>query len=249
MLLSIGAFSRLSGLSIKALRIYDRTRLLRPAEVDRSTGYRRYRVSQIADAHRILAMRQMGMPLADVRRAPGDRGALVALRRSLEAQLEALAAQLAAVDDALSSSDAATSAVVIKRALGHRVASHRRALPAQADADALHDELWRASAVRGTVWHDCGEVSGRVDAQVFSLASTSRATADRTVLPAGLTASCLHGPGKAAERAAYRRLQAWLDSSGHRRAGPYREIYYRVDDRDALTEIQLPIEPTRGDVA
>jgi effector-binding domain-containing protein len=69
------------------------------------------------------------------------------------------------------------------------------------------------------------------------------------VLPAGLTASCLHGPGKAAERAAYRRLQAWLDRSGHRRAGPYREIYYRVDDRDALTEIQLPIEPTRGDVA
>ncbi len=39
--LSIGRFARLSGLSIGALRHYDELGLLVPAEVDRSTSYRR----------------------------------------------------------------------------------------------------------------------------------------------------------------------------------------------------------------
>ena len=37
-LLPIGAFARLSGLTIKALRHYDEIGLLRPAEVDERTG-------------------------------------------------------------------------------------------------------------------------------------------------------------------------------------------------------------------
>ena len=42
-LLPIGRFARLTGLSVGALRHYDELDILRPAEVDRFTGYRRYR--------------------------------------------------------------------------------------------------------------------------------------------------------------------------------------------------------------
>ena len=42
-LLPIGRFARLAGLSVGALRHYDELDLLRPAEVDEITGYRRYR--------------------------------------------------------------------------------------------------------------------------------------------------------------------------------------------------------------
>src|SRR5438128_997048 len=49
-LLSIGVFARRSRLSMKALRHYDRLGLLTPAEVDQSSGYRRYRESQLATA-------------------------------------------------------------------------------------------------------------------------------------------------------------------------------------------------------
>lgn len=38
--LSIGEFARASGLTAKALRLYDELELLRPAEVDQSNGYR-----------------------------------------------------------------------------------------------------------------------------------------------------------------------------------------------------------------
>ena len=42
-LLPIGRFARLAGLSVGALRHYDELGVLRPADVDRFTGYRRYR--------------------------------------------------------------------------------------------------------------------------------------------------------------------------------------------------------------
>jgi DNA-binding transcriptional MerR regulator len=46
----IGVFARATRLSIRALRNYDRSGLLRPAEVDPDTGYRRYAVDQFARA-------------------------------------------------------------------------------------------------------------------------------------------------------------------------------------------------------
>jgi len=42
----IGDFSRISQVSVKTLRYYDEIGLLRPAQVDRFTGYRYYSVDQ-----------------------------------------------------------------------------------------------------------------------------------------------------------------------------------------------------------
>ena len=44
---SIGEFSRLSQIPVKTLRYYDDLRLLRPACVNRSTGYRYYEAAQL----------------------------------------------------------------------------------------------------------------------------------------------------------------------------------------------------------
>ena len=64
--LSIGEFARRSWLSPKALRLYERLDVLRPAEVDRGNGYRRYRQSQLAVARLILMLRRLDMPLAQI---------------------------------------------------------------------------------------------------------------------------------------------------------------------------------------
>ncbi len=66
--LSIGAFSAASRLSQKALRLYDRHGLLRPALTDPCSGYRYYRAEQLTAAKRILLLREMEMPLARIRR-------------------------------------------------------------------------------------------------------------------------------------------------------------------------------------
>jgi DNA-binding transcriptional MerR regulator/effector-binding domain-containing protein len=66
-LLTIGEFSRVTHLSVKALRHYDEVGLLRPAEIDASTGYRRYAAAQVPVAHVIRRFRDLDMPLAGIR--------------------------------------------------------------------------------------------------------------------------------------------------------------------------------------
>jgi DNA-binding transcriptional MerR regulator len=64
--LSSGEFGRLTGLSIKALRLYDLSGLLVPDEVDPVNGYRRYAPDQVDRARRIGLLRQLDMPLATI---------------------------------------------------------------------------------------------------------------------------------------------------------------------------------------
>jgi len=66
-LLAIGRFARLTGLSIKALRLYDERGLLRPAFVDVGSGYRYYRREQVPAARSIRLLRDADMPLDEIR--------------------------------------------------------------------------------------------------------------------------------------------------------------------------------------
>ncbi len=58
-MLKIGDFSKLSRVSIRMLRYYDEKELLKPAEIDASTGYRYYREDQLPVIGRIVALRDM----------------------------------------------------------------------------------------------------------------------------------------------------------------------------------------------
>ncbi|WP_432173152.1 MerR family transcriptional regulator [Streptomyces sp. Tue6028] len=66
-LLTIGAFSKASRLSPKALRLYDELGLLTPARVDPVTGYRLYAPEQLDRARTVAWLRRLGMPLARIR--------------------------------------------------------------------------------------------------------------------------------------------------------------------------------------
>ncbi len=122
-LLTIGDFSRMTYLSIKALRHYHDVGLLEPAEVDTASGYRLYDASQVPVAQVIRRFRDLGMPLEEVKavlEAPdvGSRNEVVV------AHLERMEAQL--------SRDAVDGGVVAgpARATGD---SHRRRVPVGPD--------------------------------------------------------------------------------------------------------------------
>ena len=66
-LLPIGRFARLAGLTIGALRHYDEEGVLVPADVDRATGYRRYRRDQLPTARAIAALRDLELSLPAIR--------------------------------------------------------------------------------------------------------------------------------------------------------------------------------------
>jgi DNA-binding transcriptional MerR regulator len=95
-LLAIGRFARLTGLSVGALRHYDELDLLRPAETDAFTGYRRYRRSQLEAGRVIARLRELEVPLDEIRAIlatddPAEHRRLVAAHRS---RVEARAFQL-----------------------------------------------------------------------------------------------------------------------------------------------------------
>ena len=66
--LSIGEFSQLTHLSVRALRRFHEAGLLEPARIDGSSGYRYYTVDQIPAAQVIHRLRELDVPLTDVRR-------------------------------------------------------------------------------------------------------------------------------------------------------------------------------------
>lgn len=65
-LMPIGRFSRLTGLTVKALRHYSELGLLRPASIDPDTGYRFYTAAQVLRAEAIRTLRRLEVPLDDI---------------------------------------------------------------------------------------------------------------------------------------------------------------------------------------
>ncbi|WP_433604985.1 MerR family transcriptional regulator [Dactylosporangium sp. CA-139114] len=91
--LTIGEFATLTHLSVRTLRRYHEAALLVPAAVDPFTGYRYYAAEQIPAAQVIHRLRELDVPLAEVKSIlaadPERRAELIAghLRR-LEAELD-----------------------------------------------------------------------------------------------------------------------------------------------------------------
>ena len=88
--MSIGEFASRSRLSAKALRRYDELGLLPPARVDVDSGYRFYEPGQLKQARLIAALRQLQVPLAEIKAILAREPAQAAQRiRELWAAIEA----------------------------------------------------------------------------------------------------------------------------------------------------------------
>jgi DNA-binding transcriptional MerR regulator len=100
--IGIGDFSRMTHLSVKALRHYHDVGLLDPAEVDFSSGYRYYQSAQVATAQVIRRFRDLGMPLDEIKTMLGAPD--VAARNAVISQhLQRMESQLAATQTTVAS--------------------------------------------------------------------------------------------------------------------------------------------------
>ena len=101
-LLSIGDFSRMTFLTVKALRHYHDIGLLAPARIDPSSGYRYYRPEQVAPARLIRRLRELDLPVDGVRAvldAPDD----AARDRVIAEHLDRMSRQLRETQEAVDS--------------------------------------------------------------------------------------------------------------------------------------------------
>jgi DNA-binding transcriptional MerR regulator/effector-binding domain-containing protein len=101
---SIGDFASHGRVSVRMLRHYDAIGLLRPAHVSAS-GYRSYEAGQLARLNRVVALKDLGFTLVDVRSIVDDevspeelRGMLRLRQAELRTRIDADAARLRQVE-------------------------------------------------------------------------------------------------------------------------------------------------------
>jgi DNA-binding transcriptional MerR regulator len=261
----IGDFSKLTRVSVKALRFYDEVGLLKPTYVDRDTGYRYYSATLLPRLNRILAFKDLGLSLGEIGHLmegelPVDRvrESLQNRRAELARRIEAEQAQLAEVDAWLAQIEQASRVpeyeVTVKQVAPRLVASVRDTLSSYADADDLFDELSSdfnqrgAPLGRGAIWHACAGQRRSIDCEAILFLREPAPGAGRAQvyeLPGGAVACVVHqGSDETCERA-YVAARSWIESRGYAIAGPNREVYWQGDvaqDGDSgVTEIQYPI--------
>ncbi len=76
------------------LRHYDAIGLLRPARVDAATGYRGYEAAQLSRLNRVVALKELGFTLEQVRTIVDDKVGIDELRGMLRLRQAELANQL-----------------------------------------------------------------------------------------------------------------------------------------------------------
>jgi DNA-binding transcriptional MerR regulator len=132
-LVTIGDFSRMTHLSVVALRHYHDVGLLRPAEIDPDSGYRFYAPEQVQIAQVIRRFRALGMPLDEIRdvlRAPDA----AARNQVIVAHMQRMESQLAATQSVVTSLRS-----LLERAPGPIAVSHR--LVGSAQSAAIRDQI------------------------------------------------------------------------------------------------------------
>jgi DNA-binding transcriptional MerR regulator len=253
-MLRIASFARLGGVSAKQLRAYDALGLFRPAWVDPSSGYRLYSPAQLPELRRILALRQLGMPLAEIRRlaAGGDlRTALDGRRAALERERRLAEERLAALEITVAEGAAD---VVLRPVDVEPVAL----APITSPIDSAFDRL------EGYV-RDLGRRAHRppgaipADGVIFVPVTGPVPDVDGIEfrrLDACRAATIIHRGAYDGVAGARRALEAWVAAAGLEPGGPMRTIYLQFGadpslrlppgwtverDEQFVTELQLPI--------
>ncbi len=250
----IGDFSKLSQVTVKALRYYDELGLLKPVSVDRFTGYRYYSADQLPQLNRILALKDLGLSLEQIAQlfASRDkltveqmRGMLRLKQAEAQARVRDEQERLARVEARLRQIEEEgkmpTYEVVIKKVPPLRVASLRGTIPTFPEQGELWNELEAHLAQQRiqptgpclTLYHDAEYKERDIDAEVCEPVDASARGGSARVkiydLPAIEMMACVvhHGSFNTLTQA-YNALMQWIQQNGYRICGPDREIYIKT---------------------
>jgi effector-binding domain-containing protein len=265
----IGQFSRFSQVTVKTLRYYDKIGLLKPAEIDRFTGYRYYSASQLPRLNRILALKDLGLSLEQIAQLlDGDlspdqiRGMLRLKQVEIEGRLEEEQARLARVEWRLRQIEQeetmSTQEAVIKSIPAQTVVSVRDTVPTSGISQ-LFGEVFghlcqHSIAPAGppfAIYYDEEFREEAIDVEIAAPATGAVPASERVQareLPAVEQMACLiHEGDYEAIGGTYGQLMAWIEANGYCIAGPVREVYLQGpesgrDPSTYVTEIQFPVE-------
>jgi DNA-binding transcriptional MerR regulator len=262
----IGDFSQLGQVSIRTLRFYDEMNLLKPAQIDKFTGYRYYTIEQLPRLNRILALKDLGLSLDQIgellkRDLPVDqlRGMLMLKQAEIEQEMQAMQVQMRRVEARLKQIEREGQSpqyeVVIKSVEAQTIASCRRVVPDLSQMQAYRCEMyetvyrWLADNHIETrdpelaIYYNAEYIERDIDMElgtaVNSLTHKIVPSEEITIreLPAGeMMASVIHKGDMWDIGLAMVALYGWMGSHGYASAGPYRELHLFWRELEIETE-------------
>ena len=268
MLMPIGRFARASRLSVKSLRNYDESGLLPAALVDPSTGYRYYRIEQLARADAVRSLRMVDVPLsqiAEILDSDDPEPVLTSHLAALEHQrdeFDRMSQQLRRrihLQEYTMSSDVTIKKQPALIAAAHRTpTTHARiftdipmgfdkvmGVVLEADADPAGTPF--------TLYHQAPDAEAEGDIAMcvpISHEIDARDHVEVIEFAPTVTASVVHRGSYEEMGESYATVSKWIHERGHRIIGPHREVYLnspaQVDEADLLTEIHFPIDTEEG---
>jgi effector-binding domain-containing protein len=244
----IGEFSRIAQVTVKTLRYYDEIGLLKPAAVDRYSGYRFYVGTQLSRLNRILVLKDLGFTLEQIAQLIHDdlssdeiRGMLRMRRIELQQQILTAEVQLSQVEFRLSQLEQEMimpiHEVVVKKIEPQKVASIRDVVPDYSSQTILWEELSKfllekqvkAQGPSMTLYFDSEyqekDVSLEVATPVKILLEGNGRVRFRELEGVEQMACLLHEGSFTTLSQTYGRLLDWIDTNGYRIVGPNRELY------------------------
>jgi DNA-binding transcriptional MerR regulator len=268
---TIGDFARHGRVSVRMLRHYDATGLLLPAHVDPATGYRYYTAAQLARLNRIIALKDLGFTLQQVREIVDGtvsteelRGMLRLRRAELESTVATAAARMVQIEARLraieSEGQMPTDDIVIKNVPAVRVAELTATAASFDPADIgpviqpLYDELFRRLGAAGITptgpgiayYEDEPQGTGRIIVHAAVQVAAPCQDGDVRVLdlpPIAQAATIVHRGPMDALLPTVQTLVRWIGGNGYRSIGHAREVNLEcpADRDDWVTELQAPV--------
>jgi DNA-binding transcriptional MerR regulator len=270
-MIKIGDFARLGQVSVVTLRHYDEMDLLKPVKVDHTTGYRFYSADQLPRLNRILALKDLGFSLEQIKMMLIDGLAVEQLRGILMIQYREVEKHLLEEQERLQRIEARlrqieledkmpTYDVVIKTIPAMIVAARRVTIPTNDQVPQYlgpaYTEVYNYLRKQGvkedglcmTLWHSPADVYANEDAEAMVVIDRLLPGAELVrvyELPPTQVAAVVHHGSFEEFTQGHAALLEWIDANGYRIVGPYREIYIKHAKNnlsDTITEIQFPVE-------
>lgn len=262
----IGLFSKMNRVTIKALRHYDEIGLLKPATIEKFTGYRYYTSEQLPLLHQILALREMGFTLDEIKKIQGgtpEKDLLLQKRLELLKRIAQDTLRLSQVESYLVKNDDESAGyhVILKELPQVIVASLRTTIP---NYNALFSvvppmgaEMERLGCVCAVpeycfnIYHDGEYRETDVDVEICEAVTAAQEDSEMLkfkVIERVENAACvLHkGPYEGFPNA-YNAVLKWVERNGYEIIDHPRESYIdgvwnKDSAADWLTEIQFPVK-------
>lgn len=250
---TVGEFSKIAQVSARLLRYYDQIGLFTPEKVDRWTGYRYYSAYQLPLLNRILALKELGLSLDQIRRLIENevssdeiRGMFTMQKMQLEQQLQEGLARLRMIEARLrhidSDGDMQDFDVVVKSLPAQRYLSIRQVYQSPFDALPTIAELLLPERLsKKTFGHMTVVLFGdsfateNVEMEIgflylgkkdTSLMLSNGCQMQVRELPAVETAVTAIRLGVYENSyLSYGALGAWVEDNGYRFSGPPREVF------------------------